>query len=49
VAWPSATPVERRTAVFWGALLAVTDASFYLAIDRLPLGTVAAIEFAGPV
>jgi inner membrane transporter RhtA len=28
-----------------GAVLAVMNASFYLAIDRLPLGTVAAIEF----
>src|SRR3954470_6739184 len=29
----------------WGAVLAVMNACFYLAIDRLPLGTVAAIEF----
>jgi inner membrane transporter RhtA len=29
----------------WGALLAVMNYCFYLAIDRLPLGTVAAIEF----
>jgi inner membrane transporter RhtA len=29
----------------WGAVLAVMNCSFYLAIDRLPLGTVAAIEF----
>ena len=29
----------------WGALLAVMNCCFYLAIDRLPLGTVAAIEF----
>ena len=28
-----------------GAVLAVMNACFYLAIDRLPLGTVAAIEF----
>jgi inner membrane transporter RhtA len=29
----------------WGATLAVMNACFYTAIDRLPLGTVAAIEF----
>ncbi len=29
----------------WGAVLAGMNAVFYLAIDRLPLGTVAAIEF----
>ena len=29
----------------WGAVLAVMNCCFYLAIDRLPLGTVAAIEF----
>jgi inner membrane transporter RhtA len=35
----------RRTLVAWGAVLAVMNCCFYLAIDRLPLGTVAAIEF----
>ena len=35
----------RRTLVAWGAVLAVMNVCFYLAIDRLPLGTVAAIEF----
>jgi len=29
----------------WGGVLAVMNCCFYLAIDRLPLGTVAAIEF----
>src|SRR5215204_2577224 len=29
----------------WGAVLAVMNCSFYLAIERLPLATVAAIEF----
>jgi inner membrane transporter RhtA len=29
----------------WGAVLAGMNACFYVAIDRLPLGTVAAIEF----
>src|SRR5689334_774594 len=35
----------RRLLVGWGAVLAVMNDCFYLAIDRLPLGTVAAIEF----
>jgi inner membrane transporter RhtA len=35
----------RRTVVAWGGVLALMNCSFYLAIDRLPLGTVAAIEF----
>ncbi|GAA3027920.1 EamA family transporter [Streptosporangium longisporum] len=35
----------RRTIVAWGAVLAAMNACFYLAIDRVPLGTVAAIEF----
>ena len=35
----------RRLLLAWGAVLAAMNACFYLAIDRLPLGTVAAIEF----
>ncbi|MGH2947350.1 MAG: EamA family transporter [Solirubrobacteraceae bacterium] len=35
----------RRTLVAWGAVLALMNCCFYVAIDRLPLGTVAAIEF----
>jgi inner membrane transporter RhtA len=35
----------RRLLVAWGVVLAVMNACFYTAIDRLPLGTVAAIEF----
>jgi len=35
----------RRLLVAWGCVLAVMNACFYVAIDRLPLGTVAAIEF----
>jgi inner membrane transporter RhtA len=35
----------RRTVVAMGAVLAVMNACFYISIDRLPLGTVAAIEF----
>jgi len=35
----------RGTLLAWGAVLAVMNCAFYLAIDRLPLSTVAAIEF----
>ena len=35
----------RRLLLAWGVVLAVMNSVFYLAIDRLPLGTVAAIEF----
>ena len=35
----------KRLLVAWGAVLAVMNCIFYSAIDRLPLGTVAAIEF----
>ena len=35
----------RRLLLAWGAVLAVMNCCFYLAIDALPLGTVAAIEF----
>jgi inner membrane transporter RhtA len=35
----------RSLLIAWGAVLAVMNSCFYLAIDRLPLGTVAAIEF----
>ena len=48
-AWAGAAGDERRTILLWGILLALMNATFYLAIDRLPLGTVAAIEFAGPI
>ena len=34
-----------RLLLAWGVVLAVMNCCFYLAIDRLPLGTVAAIEF----
>jgi inner membrane transporter RhtA len=34
-----------RTVVAMGVVLAVMNACFYVSIDRLPLGTVAAIEF----
>jgi inner membrane transporter RhtA len=35
----------RKLLLQWGAVLAVMNVSFYESIDRLPLGTVAAIEF----
>jgi inner membrane transporter RhtA len=35
----------RRSAVAWGLVLGLMNCAFYLAIDRSPLGTVAAIEF----
>jgi inner membrane transporter RhtA len=35
----------RGVVLAWGAVLAAMNTCFYLAIDRLPLGTVAAIEF----
>jgi inner membrane transporter RhtA len=35
----------RRLLWTWGVVLAVMNVCFYIAIDRLPLGTVAAIEF----
>jgi len=34
-----------RALLAWGAVLAVMNCCFYLAVDRLPLATVAAIEF----
>ncbi|MFC4053051.1 DMT family transporter [Actinomadura syzygii] len=34
-----------RTVVLWGAVLAAMNSAFYMAIARLPLATVAAIEF----
>jgi len=35
----------RRLLIAWGSCLALMNCCFYLAIDRLPLATVAAIEF----
>lgn len=39
----------RRNVLMLGAVLALMNICFYLAIDRLPLGTVGAIEFLGPI
>jgi inner membrane transporter RhtA len=45
-AWRRPWPLLRDpTLLALGAVLAVMNCCFYLAIDRLPLGTVAAIEF----
>ena len=46
--WRSLAALDRagaRLLLGWGAVLALMNCCFYLAIDRLPLGTVAAIEF----
>lgn len=39
----------RRAVVALGVVLALMNVCFYLAIARLPLGTVGAIEFLGPI
>lgn len=38
-----------RLVIAFGVALAAMNACFYLAIDRLPLGTAVALEFAGPI
>jgi inner membrane transporter RhtA len=46
--WRAVRSLDRdghRLLVKWGAVLALMNCCFYLSIDRLPLGTVAAIEF----
>ena len=42
-------PSSRAMIAGLGGVFAIMNYSFYMAIDRLPLGTVAAIEFVGPV
>ncbi len=42
-------PRDRATVVCLGIVLALMNVIYYVAIDRLPLGTVSAIEFLGPV
>ncbi|MQA88319.1 MAG: EamA family transporter [Streptosporangiales bacterium] len=43
------SPAGRRTLVLLGITLAAMNVCFYLAIARLPLATVGAMEFLGPV
>jgi inner membrane transporter RhtA len=43
--WSGLDRPTKTLLVGWGSLLAAMNSCFYLAIDRLPLGTVAAIEF----
>lgn len=45
----AASAPTRWLIVALGAVFAIMNYSFYIAIDRLPLGTVAAIEFVGPI
>jgi inner membrane transporter RhtA len=42
-------PPARRSVLLLGAVLALMNVCFYIAIDRVPLGTVGAIEFVGPI
>jgi inner membrane transporter RhtA len=42
-------PGTRALVAALGAVFACMNACFYLAIDRLPLATVAAVEFGGPI
>lgn len=43
--WRRLDQHTRRLLVGWAAVLAAMNSVFYLALERLPLGTVAAIEF----
>lgn len=43
------SPREWALVAAFGTALACMNLSFYLAIDRIPVGTAVAIEFAGPV
>jgi len=45
----AATPDRRRVLLALGAVLAAMNSLFYLAVDRLPLATVGAIEFLGTI
>src|SRR4051794_41837029 len=48
-AWRAAGRKERVLVIALGAVLAAMNATFYLALDRLPLATVAGIEFLGVI
>jgi len=43
------SPSQRAALVALGIVLSAMNTCFYLAIDRVPLGTVGAIEFLGPI
>lgn len=43
--WAHIDPSARTTVLAWGAVLALMNCAFYLAVARLPLATVAGIEF----
>ncbi len=47
--WRAATAAQRRLLCALGAVLGLMNVVFYLAIERLPLATVGAIEFLGPI
>ncbi len=47
--WHRLRPPQRQALIALGVVLAGMNTCFYLAIDRLPLGTVGAIEFLGPI
>jgi inner membrane transporter RhtA len=47
--WSRLDRGAQRTVIALGVVLAAMNTVFYVAIDRLPLGTVGAIEFLGPV
>jgi inner membrane transporter RhtA len=47
--WPLMTSAQRRVLIILGLVLAAMNSVFYLAVDRLPLSTVGAIEFLGTV
>jgi inner membrane transporter RhtA len=47
--WRRLAPAGQQAVLAWGTVLAVMNSCFYISIDRLPLSTVAAIEFIGPI
>jgi inner membrane transporter RhtA len=48
--WHTAWTARRlKVVIAFGLVLATMNVTFYLAIDRLPLGTAVAIEFCGPI
>ncbi len=48
-AWRTWSPARWRAVAAFGVALGAMNVCFYLAIDRLPLGTAVAIEFSGPI